>query len=136
MGWVSAQDPGTVSLNSGTEVSKLKATMGRGEGRAEEKRKKSWGMLGTDLIFFPSTLLHSHLGMQGVAGFVNDSLYVNQLTVLMLPANSHSNFLLTQQKKKKLSKFKLWQLAGYGPLLEKHGWSFDLNKVVCYRHTG
>lgn len=92
---MSAQDPGTVSLNSGTEASKLKTTMGGGERRAEEKRKKCWGMLGTDFIFFSSSLLHSHLGMQRVAGFVNDSLCVNQLTVHMLPANRHSNCLLT-----------------------------------------
>lgn len=101
MGWVSAQDPGTVSLNSGTEASKLKTAMGGGERRAKEKRKKCWGMLGTYFLFFSSSLLHSHLGMQGVAGFVNDSLCVNQLTVHMLPTNRHSNCLLSKQKKKK-----------------------------------
>lgn len=64
-GWVSAQDPGTVSLKSGTEASELRTRAGGGgEKRGGEERKEGWEMLGADLVFFSSSLLPSHLGWQ------------------------------------------------------------------------
>lgn len=76
---MSAQDPGTVSSNSGTEASELRTRRGGGERREGEEKKEGWGMLGADLIVFSSSLLPSHLGLQRPEGFVKDSLCVNQL---------------------------------------------------------
>lgn len=98
---MSAQDPGTVSSNSGTKTSELRTTMGGERREGGKERKGGWEMLGADLIFSSSSLLPSHLGMQKPEGFGNDSLSVNQLNC-MFSLLTLKLFLDTREERKQV----------------------------------